>query len=439
MAKRKFPKEPITVRIEDISHEGKGVARHNDKVVFIADALPGEEVVARIHKRHRRYDEAHVLEITDFSSLRVKPHCPHFENCGACSLQHLSSEEQVKFKQRGLIENIKKMAHLEPKEIMPPLVGGTWGYRRKARLGARYVAQKDRVLVGFREKRSSFLADMNSCEVLVPSVGHHLEELSQLIYGLSNRQEIPQVEVSIGDEVQVLIFRHLTPLTDEDHEKLRAYGKQHGFQIHLQPQRPDSIHCIWPENPEPLSYSLQDYGVTIQFMPSDFTQVNSEINRKMIPLALELLDIQKDDTVMDLFCGLGNFSLPLATKAAHVIGVEGDEGLVQRARDNAKRNNIENIEFHTANLYEDFSSLPWAKQKVDKILLDPPRSGAFEVAQYLKKFQPKRIVYVSCNPATLARDVDEIVNKQGYKMLKVGVMDMFPHTAHVESIAVFEK
>ncbi|MDH5548088.1 MAG: 23S rRNA (uracil(1939)-C(5))-methyltransferase RlmD [Gammaproteobacteria bacterium] len=439
MAKRKIPNQPFEANVDDLSHEGKGVARQGEKVVFIDGALPGEEVVYKIHKRRRSYDEGHVLEIKTASDLRVEPKCEYFGLCGGCSLQHLSAEEQIKFKQKGLLDNIRKMAHLEPPEVLPPLRCEPWGYRRKARLGVRYVEKKERVLVGFRERRSPYLADLARCEVLYPTVGLHLEALSQLIASLSIYNEIPQIEVSIGDEVQVLIFRHMSPLNESDLQNLRTFGEQHQFQIWLQPGGPDTIHCLSPQSPEPLSYRLDEFGLTIEFLPSDFTQVNTEINRKMIPLALELLDVQADDTVMDLFCGLGNFSLPLATRVKHVIGVEGEAGLVQRARENARRNNIENIEFHVANLYEDFQGFSWAKQGVDKLLLDPPRSGALEVAQFLKKLKPKRIVYVSCGPATLARDIDEIVNRQGYKLRKVGVMDMFPHTAHVESIAVFER
>jgi len=337
--------------------------------------------------------------------------------------------------------NTKILAHfggIQPKEILPPLTVPIWGYRRKARLGVKYVAKKAKVLVGFREKNGRYLADIEQCEVLHPKIGLLLSELQQLIFNLAARQTIPQIEMAMGDEECALVFRHMEILSDADKNQLIHFGQLHQLQIFLQPGGVETIYPLWPEVPKPLSYALPDFDLELQFKPSDFTQVNVDINRRMVSYALELLAPTSEERVLDLFCGLGNFTLPLARRCKEVVGVEGDEPMVKRGYENAKLNNIDNVAFYAANLAADFSSAPWARQGFDKILLDPPRTGALEVIQHLPAFGASRIVYVSCNPATLARDAG-VLASQGYRLIKAGVMDMFPHTRHVESIAVFEK
>ncbi|MDH5302191.1 MAG: 23S rRNA (uracil(1939)-C(5))-methyltransferase RlmD [Gammaproteobacteria bacterium] len=435
---QRLPKDPVRATIDTQAHDGRGVARVDGKTVFVEGALAGEDVSFTYLNSKKNYDEAVVQEIFSPAAERVTPKCAAYGVCGGCSLMHLEHGAQIRFKQHDMLEKLKRMGKSEPLEVLAPLVSELWGYRRKARLGAKFVAKKGRVLVGFREKRAPFLAEMERCEVLHPSVGQHLQDLSELIGSFSQPDTIPQIEVAIGDEVKGLVFRHLQPLAPGDYQKLQAFGVQHDFQIYLQPKGPDSITALYPETPRPLSYRLPDFDVTLQFEPSDFTQVNTGINRQMVARAIDLLDVQPGETVLDLFCGLGNFSLPLARKATRVVAVEGERGLVERARANAERNGLQNVEFHVADLFADFTQAPWM-QAVDKLLLDPPRSGAIEVSRLLNKFKPKRIVYVSCDPATLARDVEEIVHNQGYRLLKAGIMDMFPHTGHVESIAVFEQ
>ncbi len=436
---KKVPTEPVTVTIDSLSHEGRGVARVDEKVVFINGALPGEEVVFSYVRSSSKFDEGRVDEVlSNPSPDRVEPKCDFYALCGACSLQHMDSDKQILFKQAQLLEHFEYIGKVKPEEVMPPLTGPLWGYRRKARLGVRNVFAKGRVLVGFRERYSPYLADMHHCEILHPNVGTRLDELSDLIGSMDAHSEIAQIEVAVSDDNTAMIFRNLVALTDGDREKLIDFGKKSGIHIYEQPKGPKTVSLLWPEKSE-LVYRLPEYDIEMKFQPADFTQVNADINQKMIPLALALLDIQPEDTVLDLFCGLGNFTLPLARKAKHVVGVEGDDGLVQRAIDNAKHNGIENVEYHVANLAEDVSHLPWMAQHYDKILIDPARSGALEVLHQLVKFTPEKLVYVSCNPTTLARDAGVLVNEHGYHLKKAGVMDMFPHTTHVESIALFER
>ncbi len=421
-----------------MSHDGRGVAHLDGKTVFIQGALPGEEVMFTYSRKKQRYDEGIATEILAASPDRVEPLCRHFEICGGCSMQHVHPEMQIGLKQQSLLDAFERVGKVEPAEVFPPLIAPEcWGYRRKARLGVKYVPKKGRVLVGFREKGSSFLADIHSCEVLHPRVGHLLMPLSDMIGTLSIRDKVPQIEVSMGDDVCVLVFRVLEPPSDRDITLLGKFGAEHGMHIYLQEAGPDSVRPLQGE-PVDLNYSLPDFGVSMHFLPNDFTQVNSELNRMMVARALELLDPQGDERVLDLFCGIGNFTLPLATRADEVVGVEGDQDLVARARENAARNGIKNVSYYTANLYESLTHQPWLQGSFDKALLDPPRSGAFEVLEFLPKLGIRRIVYVSCYPGTLARDAGELVNVHGYRLLGAGVMDMFPHTAHVESIAVFE-
>jgi len=334
---------------------------------------------------------------------------------------------------------LKHIGKVTPEVILKPLESGEhWGYRRKARLGAKNVPKKGKVLVGFRERGSSFIADLSICKVLHPKVGELITPLSELIESLSISGKVPQIEMAMGDEVCVLIFRLLEKPSDDDCAKLESFGIKHEINVYLQEGGPTTVKPLSGEAAK-LTYAIPDFDVELTFLPSDFTQVNSGINRLMVRRAIDMLDLQSNDRVLELFCGLGNFTLPLARHAESVIAVEGDSSLVARARENAQRNGIDNATFYTANLYEELVQEPWLAQTFDKALLDPPRSGAFEILEHLPKLGVKRIIYVSCNPGTLARDAGELVHKHGYRLISAGVMDMFPHTAHVESIALFEK
>lgn len=436
--KKKLPTETVFVEIESLSHDGRGVAHIDGKAIFVDGALPGEEVGFVYTSQRRKFDEGRAVEIKKASPDRVEPKCEHFGVCGGCSLQHMSPEAQIKSKQQVMLDNLERIGKVTPQNILPPLTDNPWGYRRRARLGVKHVFKKGKVLVGFREKRAPYVAELNSCQVLHPSVGEKITDLANLIEGLSIHDKIPQIEVAVGDDKTGLVFRNLEPVTEEDKTKLSTFGKENNFIIYLQPAGPDSIVLLYPEQAE-LGYQLPEYNVNYTFEPNDFVQVNANLNRKMVNHALQLLQPEQGDEILDLFCGLGNFTLPIARKAKYVEGVEGDKQLVERANANAKANNIDNAEFHYADLTQDLDTMPWLKRKWDKILIDPPRTGALEVIEHLPNTKPKRIVYVSCNPATLARDADELVNKHGYKLVSVGVMDMFPHTAHVEAIALFEK
>ncbi len=436
---RKLPDSPVDCLIEGLTTEGRGLVHINDKAVFVDGALPGEKVKIEYTASTSKYDEAKVLEVIKASNDRVEPPCQHANICGGCSLQHLNTDKQIEIKQTALIESLEYIGKVKADEILPVISGPAVGYRYKARLGVRYVAKKERVLVGFREKRSNFLALIDQCEVLDSRVGHKLSALSALIYGLDAREHIPQIEVAIDDKDVVLVFRHLEALSDSDLSKLVDFAKNENFVIMLQSGGPKTIQNLWPEDFKNLSYSLKDQDIHFDFDANDFTQVNPQINQKMINRVIDLLDIQPDEKVLDLFCGLGNFTLPLAQKGAHVIGIEGSQELVNKAISNATKNNITNAEFHAVDLSLKLEGQRWLGQTYDKILLDPPRSGAMEMIHYLGKLGASKIVYVSCQPTTLARDAGVLVNEYGYRLLSAGVMDMFPHTAHVESIAVFEK
>ncbi|MCU7799931.1 MAG: 23S rRNA (uracil(1939)-C(5))-methyltransferase RlmD [gamma proteobacterium symbiont of Lucinoma myriamae] len=441
----KLPQDPVQATIESVGHDGKGVCHIDDLTVFIDGALKGETITFIYTNKRKNVAEGKIHEVLIPSPLRVEPQCPHFTICGGCSLQHLAEDQQILLKQGVLLENLKRLGKAEPETVLEPLTGPHWGYRTKARLGVRFVVKKDKMLVGFREKHSNFLAELETCKVLHPDVGLHLRDLADLLRSLSIYNQIPQIEVAYGDEQGAFIVRHLEPFTDNDKQQLMTYAEKMNLHLYLQPKGPDSITRLYPEQDvsenefSPLSYALPEHDIINEFNPTDFTQVNMEINRKMIDLALELLEPQPEDKVLDLFCGLGNFTLPLARKVAHVTGVEGSSDLVIRAKENALKNGIENADFYAADLFEDFSGMKWAQQKYDCILLDPARSGAKEIAEYLPKFGAHTVVYVSCNPSTLARDTEIMVHQNGYKLVKAGVMDMFPHTAHVESIALFKR
>ena len=436
---------PKTVSIVDLSLDGRGVARWPEghanagKAVFVSGALPGETVSVQQTARSRHFDEAKTLEVIEASPDRVEPRCPHFGTCGGCVLQHFAEERQIESKQRVLLENLQRIGHVSPQSVLPPLRGASWGYRRKGRFSVRRVEKKDKTLVGFREQDPRFVADIGECHVVVPQLGFKVAALGALVDGLDARRDIPQIEFIAGDAQIALVFRHLQPLSDADKAKLAAFAEAEGFSIFLQPGGIDSVHPLTGDAPQ-LSFRLPQWDIELLFRPLDFIQVNAKLNEAMIARALELLDVQPGERVLDLFCGLGNFTLPLARASGDgdVVGVEGDAGLVQRARANAAHNGLGNATFHAADLVQDLAAQPWLKAGFDKLLLDPARSGAIEVLKQLPLKGLKRIVYVSCHPGSLARDAGFLVNDAGWTLREAGVMDMFPHTAHVESIAVFD-
>lgn len=437
--RKPLPTTPVTAVITSLTHDGRGVCHIDGKAVFVDETLPGEEVEFLYTDIRKDYAEAKPTKIITRSEHRADALCPHYGVCGGCSFQHVEASAQIVIKQELLAEQFKRIGKVEIPELWQPLTGPHWGYRRKARMGVKYVAKKDRVLVGFRERRHPYLAEIDSCIVMHPTVGTHLTDLGDMIAQLTIREKIPQIEVAIGDDQCVLSVRVLEPPTDADIEIMRAYGQQHGISLCLQSKGPDTIQPL-PGEPEITpTYSLPDHGIEFKFRPAMFTQVNYDINRLMINRVLATLDLQATDTVLDLFCGLGNFTLPMAKYAGLVVGVEGDQPLVNHAMENARHNGISNVEFYAADLSKSLEGQAWAQRRYNKILLDPSRAGASEVLPQLKIWQPDTIVYVSCNPSTLARDAGILVNDLGYQLVKAGVMDMFPQTAHVESIALFVK
>lgn len=389
-------------------------------------------------KHHSKYDEGKVEAVIAATAERVTPPCSHFGTCGGCSLQHCNHPQQITHKQRVLLEQLQHIGKVVPEQILPPLTGPTLGYRNKARLGVRYVHKKAKVLVGFRELNSRFLADINHCHVLNSTVGQQIITLKQFISTLSIYQHIAQLEIAVSGDATALIFRHLQPFTDKDLEKLGIFGKQHNFHIYLQSGGRDTVSLLWPEQrQQQLSYTLSDQQLTLEFHPSDFMQVNAVINQQMVTQAIALLQPRATDHILDLFCGLGNFTLALAQRSAHVVGIEGESALVNQAKANATLNGINNVEFYVADLNKKITTSSLAEQKFDSLLLDPPRCGAQEIIQQFPQFAAKKVLYVSCNPATLARDAALLI-AQGYKLTKAGIMDMFPHTSHVEAMALFE-
>lgn len=439
LRRKKYPDGLHEATISKLSHDGRGISLVEGKTTFIENALPGEIVRFRYTAAFGRYNEGIAEDIMLSSAERIQPKCKHFSICGGCSLQHMSGEAQRKLKQQTLLEQFQHFAKTDVPNLLPTLIAEEWSYRRKARLSVRYVEKKQKVLVGFREKRSNFLADIDYCEVLHTDAAKLISPLKDLILTLECYQAIPQIEVAVDQTHVALIFRHMQPLSETDRNKLLAFAKLQGIYLYLQPEKVESIHLLYPENSSPfLYYEFPEHGITQRFLPSDFAQVNLELNRQMIQRALNLLSLKPTDTVLDLFCGFGNFTLPMARHAGHVVGVEGSSTSIERANANAFMNQITNVSFNVANLDKSFLHLPWAKSKYDKILLDPPRSGAEMCVQHIELFAAKKIIYISCNPATLARDTGILLQK-GYKLISAGIMDMFPHTNHVESIAVFEK
>ncbi|MBK6631283.1 MAG: 23S rRNA (uracil(1939)-C(5))-methyltransferase RlmD [Betaproteobacteria bacterium] len=430
---------PATI-IESLDHEGRGVARHEGKTIFIEGALPQEEVVFSSYRRQPNYELATASRILTSSALRVEPRCRHFGVCGGCSMQHLDAYGQAAAKQRVLEDAFWHIARIRPMEIYPAIYGTGWGYRSRARLSVRLVPKKGGILVGFHEKRSSYIADMDTCEVLPPSVSALLSPLRKLIGALSLPNRLPQIEVAIGDSLTVLVLRILQPLTPADETLLRDFADRHGIQFWLQPGGPESAHPFHPCDAPPLSYVLPDFGLRLQFRPSEFTQVNHGINRMLLRRAMSLLQPQPGERIGDLFCGLGNFTLPIARSGAFAFGVEGSQVMVRRAGDNAAQNGLADLtSFSVANLFEATTEMLAGWGRLDKWLVDPPREGAVDLVKAIGEEGPRRIVYVSCNPATLARDAAVLAHEKGYRLSGAGIANMFPQTSHVESIALFER
>ena len=441
-----------TLLIESLDMEGRGVGHLQNedgtagKVIFVEGALPGERVEYQSFRRKPKWEAATLTALHNESSLRVRPKCAHFGTCGGCAMQHLEPAAQVAVKQRVLEDNLWHLGKVRPQVVLRPVYGPTWGYRYRARLSVRHVAKKGGMLVGFHERKSSFIADMTGCQILPPHVSALLVPLRELVGSLSIFDRMPQIELAVGDEVTALVLRNMAPLTEDDEQKLRAFADRHQVQWWLQPKGPDTVYPFYPTDVT-LRYLLPEFGVQMPFKPTDFTQVNHHINRVLVSKALRLLDVQPGERVADLFCGLGNFTLPLATQAREVVGIEGSTALTTRALENAQLNGLEGkTTFHCRNLFEASAADFAALGRFDRILIDPPREGAFAVCQALVELgqsdpgmRPERIVYVSCNPATLARDAGYLVHQGGYVLSRAGVVNMFPHTAHVESIAVFER
>jgi 23S rRNA (uracil1939-C5)-methyltransferase len=439
------------LKVESLDLEAQGVAHNAEgKVVFIDGALPGEEVRVSVQRRKNNWEQATVVDLRRESSQRVTPGCRHFGTCGGCKMQHFHVGAQVATKQRALEDALWHLGKVKAERVLRPIEGPAWGYRYRARLSVRHVVKKGKVLVGFHERKSSYVADMDSCEVLPPHLSALLVPLRDLVAVMDQRDRLPQIEVAVGDEVTALVLRHLEPLTEGDLQRLRDFGVKHAVQWWLQPKGPDTVHRLDDTGPR-LAYTLPEFGITMPFKPTDFTQVNHQINQVLVGQALMRLGAQAHERVIDWFCGLGNFTLPIATQAREVLGIEGSEALVARSRDNAVVNGLAGkTEFVARNLFEITPQELASYGPADKWLVDPPREGAFALAKALADLAadpalapgyqaPSRIVYVSCNPATLARDAGLLVHQAGYRCVAAGAVNMFPHTAHVESMAVFEK
>jgi 23S rRNA (uracil1939-C5)-methyltransferase len=428
------------LRVESLDQEGRGVARHDGKTIFIDGALPGESVEFSSYVKKSNFEFATLIRVLKPSAQRCAPRCPFFGKCGGCSLQHLDARAQVAIKQRVLEDDLWHIGKIKPEMILPAIYGPAWGYRQRARFSARYVPKKSGTLVGFREKRSSYVTDMTSCEVMPPHVSALLKPLRETLARLSIRERVPQVEVAVGDEATVLVLRILQPLAAQDGEVLREFAGRHSVRIYLQPRGPDSAQPFCPAAEADLYYALPEFDLKIRFSPTEFTQVNCAMNRVLVRRALSLLEPQPGERVADMFCGLGNFTLAIARRGAAVVGMEGSAGLVARAVANAAANGLESgAEFHVRDLFKMDSAAFNALGRFDRMLIDPPRDGAIQLVKALGEQAPARIVYVSCNPATLARDAAVLVRTRGYRLSAAGVVNMFPQTSHVESIAVFDK
>jgi 23S rRNA (uracil1939-C5)-methyltransferase len=432
---RPLPAAPFECEVVDLDHEGRGVARMQGKVVFVADALPGETVLARYTRIGRDADEAQTIEVRQASPHRVEPRCTHFGYCGGCALQHLEPQQQMLFKQRQLVQALARIGQVTAEEIAEPLAGPAWGYRRRARLGAHYMASKGIAKIGFRERRSGQLAELQGCEVLDPRVGEGLTRLGELVAATSLRARIPQIEVAATDRV-AMVIRVLDPPTADDLERMRGFATEQQVDIYIQPAGPDSAE---PLDPVPLpSFSPDGGSDRLHYRPTDFIQINGALSEAMVRQALDWLRPTAGDTVLELFSGLGTFTAPLAATGAQVTAVEGEAGLVARGRANTEALGYA-VDWQVANLFESTADADWAGRDYALALIDPPRAGAIEVLPMLARSGARRLVYVSCHPATLARDAGVLVRDHGFRLRRAGVMDMFPHTAHVESMALFER
>lgn len=433
----------LTARVQSLDHEGRGVARIDGKAVFIDGALPGESVQCRIRRSKPRFDQADLVSVLQPSPLRTRPRCTHFGTCGGCATQHLDVVAQLAVKQRVLEDNLQHIGGLRPRQMLPPIQGPEWGYRHRARLSARWVAKKDSVLVGFHEKNSSFIADMHGCPILPPRIGRLIDPLRELIGHLGLRERLPQVEVALGDALDVLVFRILDTPSHADESLFRAFAERWGVSVWLQPAGPGSAYRFHPDHGPALEYRLPDFGLRFEFAPTEFTQVNPLVNRALVSRAMRLLDPRPGERIADWFCGLGNFSLAIAHLGAQVTGVEGSSALTRRAMQNARLNGLEaHARFIDADLFAIDEPTLRSLGQFEKWLVDPPRDGALALCKALAQdaaLSPRRIVYVSCDPATLARDAAVLVHTKGYILCAAGVVNMFPHTAHVESVAVFER
>jgi 23S rRNA (uracil1939-C5)-methyltransferase len=439
------------LKVESLDLEAQGVAHNAEgKVVFIDGALPGEEVLVSVQRKKNNWEQATMVALRRESSQRVTPGCRHFGTCGGCKMQHFHVGAQVATKQRALEDALWHLGKVKAERVLRPIEGPSWGYRYRARLSVRYVVKKERVLVGFHERKSSYVADMDSCEVLPPHLSAMLVPLRELVDGMEQRDRLPQIEVAVGEAVTALVLRHLEPLSASDLQRLREFAARYGVQWWLQPKGPETVHLLDAGGTQ-LAYTLPEFGITMPFKPTDFTQVNHQINRVLVSRALRLLDAAPNERVIDWFCGLGNFTLPIATQAREVLGIEGSETLVARSRENAALNGLTHkTNFVARNLFEITPAELASYGVADKWLVDPPREGAFALAKALADLHadpalaasytpPARIIYVSCNPATLARDAGLLVHQAGYRCVAAGAINMFPHTAHVESMAVFER
>ncbi|MEO8385932.1 MAG: 23S rRNA (uracil(1939)-C(5))-methyltransferase RlmD [Betaproteobacteria bacterium] len=437
------PQEALLALVESLDHEGRGVAHVDGKAVFIEGALPRELVQYQPSRKKKNFETAKLLKILRASNERIPAKCNFYEICGGCAMQHVDTSMQVAAKQRVLEDNFARIGKVTPERILPPIYAAPWQYRHRARLSVNYVEKKGGVLVGFREKKSSYVADMHSCEVLAGGIGKMIDPLRKVLSTLDIRNRIPQIEVAVGERVSALVLRLLEPLTDGDEAKLRVFADEHQIQWWVQVKGPETAVPWYPMDAPALTYLLPEFSLELNFRPTEFTQVNHAVNCLMVKRAMDLLDPQPGEFIADLFCGLGNFSLPIARLGANVIGVEGSESLVQRATDNAVRNGLAHAaRFFAADLYTDQESAMKKIPPVTKMLIDPPRDGALEVCKLLgpdRRPELKRIVYVACSPGTLARDAGMLVNEQGFTLKAAGVVNMFPHTAHVESIAIFER
>ena len=439
-SRRAQPEAIERATVVGLTHEGAGIVR-DGKSAFVSGALPGESIRFRRTRHHKQHDDAELVEVLDPSPQRVEPKCAHFGVCGGCALQHLAPEAQLEAKEAELRAALERVGRVSPAQWLPPLRGPVWNYRRRARLGAKFVVKKDRVVVGFRERLAPYVAEVHTCEVLAAPVAALVAPLAQLFTGLGIRQQLPQIEVAVADNGVALVLRTLTAPSAEDIERLRAFERTHSIRFYLQPGGLDSVQPLTGDaaSTTPLRYGLPAFGVQLEFTPTDFIQINAAINETLVCRAVELLELTPAAVVLDLYCGIGNFTLAMARRAARVVGVEGEQVLVQRARHNATLNASANAEFHVADLSQPPGpAATWLTQPYTHVLLDPPRAGALEMLAPVARLPARKVLYISCHPGSLARDVGVLVHEHGMKVMAAGVLDMFPHTTHVESLVLLE-